>query len=99
MIAQLDCEGGNCPASYVTDRRSVPVQGDRTGVVGQVRVPESLVRQHQMAGEAAWPAAGVSPAEPGYILVTGATVDDAEALAFIRPADHESVVELFGGSA
>jgi hypothetical protein len=98
MIARFDCEGGNCPASYLTDRRSVLVQGWRTqaapGGLARVTVPETLRRDHELAGGPAWPDQAYTGLGTGTLTVTGAAVTDPEALARISLADDEDVLEL-----
>ena len=98
MIARPACEGGNCPTSYATDRRSVLVQGYKAAPSGSglptVTVPEALLVAHEQAGGAAWPASAYTGTGTGILTVTAPAVSDLEALAYIAPAENEDVLEL-----
>lgn len=102
MIARPDCEGGNCPTTYLSDRNSLLVLGDiaqTAGRVARVSVPEGLLVEHLAAGGPSWPAGAFTGAGTGTLTVEGDLVTDPDALAAIAPAAHEQVVELALGEA
>ena len=83
MIARPACEGGNCPTSYATDRRSVLVQGYRAtpsdSGLPTVTVPEALLTAHEEAGGPVWPTSAYTGTGTGTLTVTAPAVTDLEA--------------------
>lgn len=94
-IANLSCEGGNCPNTYATDRGTVVVQGDLVkDNVHAVVVPSELLRRHAAAtGHTRWS----GPAEPlpgDRALVRGRQVTDPDVLRTVGAPAHENLIEI-----
>ncbi|RZT75454.1 hypothetical protein EV383_6194 [Pseudonocardia sediminis] len=97
IAVSASCEGGNCPTTYVTDRGSVLVQGDRTARGRRfAEVTQQLLQDHaQRLGGSRW-TGRVTPTSAGTVLVEGDVVDDVEALQSIGLPPHETLVEIHG---
>ncbi|WP_224404147.1 hypothetical protein [Pseudonocardia sp. ICBG1034] len=94
-IADMGCEGGNCPNTYATDRGTIVVQGDAvSGDTDAVVVPHELLHRHAHAtGQPDWPWT-ISPAGADRVLVRGRQVTDPIVLNTIKAPSHENLVEL-----
>ncbi|MEV1294903.1 hypothetical protein [Pseudonocardia sp. NPDC049635] len=94
-IAGLGCEGGNCPNTYVTDRGTVVIQGDRVQRdPNAVTVPGELLRRHAAAvGLAGWPGV-VEQLAGDRVRVHGRQVTDVDVLRVIGAPAHENLIEL-----
>jgi hypothetical protein len=106
IVAYTECEGGNCPTTYITDRGTVLVQGydvaQPNPAVGLppghafAEVPPALLERHaRRQGGQRW-IAPTCATEQGTVLVAGAVVDDPEALAAVRLPAGETLVEVTG---
>ncbi|AEA28885.1 hypothetical protein Psed_6814 (plasmid) [Pseudonocardia dioxanivorans CB1190] len=94
-IAAMDCEGGNCPNTYATDRGTVVVQGDLVKDNSHaVVVPSELLRRHAAAiGHGNW--AGPAEQLPGdRVLVRGRQVTDSDVLQAIGAPANENLIEI-----
>lgn len=95
-IANLDdCEGGNCPNTYATDRGTVVVQGDLVKDNSHaVVVPSELLRRHAVAiGRERW-SGPVEQLAGDRVLVRGRQVTDSDVLRAIGAPGHENLVEI-----
>ncbi|GEL27057.1 hypothetical protein PSU4_60110 [Pseudonocardia sulfidoxydans NBRC 16205] len=93
VATTIDCEGGNCPTTYVTEVGGVIVQGFQTGRSGQVRVPASLLDRHaELEGGTRW-SGPADEDQDGWVIVAGA---DLDRLDDIEVPEDEALVVVRG---
>ena len=86
----VDCEGGNCPTTYVREEGSVVVQGYRTAVPGRLRVTADLLRRHANAeGQTRWGGPAI-PAGGPWVFVEGCETE----LEGVTPPRNEGLIEI-----
>ncbi|MCF7547286.1 hypothetical protein [Pseudonocardia sp. WMMC193] len=86
----VDCEGGNCPTTYIRKEGTVVVQGYRTAIAGRLRVSVDVLQRHARAeGDDTW-AGPATPDGPGWVLVDGRETE----LPGISLPRNEGLIEI-----